>query len=131
MQYKCCIQFLFWERKVGHLSPISARYLRLKDYVQILEIILKFFLQKLFLYNNGNNVYITNFSCVLLNIICINGFIYKKHSCTTQVLKLCLHNNLVTCKDVNSKENRGEIGRYLYDALRIKNVPEFAKVDDE
>lgn len=44
---------------------------------------------------------------------------------------MCLDNNLVTYKDVNSKENRGEIGRYLYDALRIKNVPEFAKVDDE
>ena len=44
-----------------------------------------------------------------LNDLSVNGFIYNKHSCSTQSVEVVYHHdNLVACKIVSNKENKTE-----------------------
>ena len=44
-----------------------------------------------------------------LNLLSVDGFIYNKHSCPTQNVKIVYHHdNLVASKVVSTKENKGE-----------------------
>ena len=57
----------------------------------------------------SNAVYVLDISCVPLNDLSVDGFIYNKCSCPTQNIQVVYHHdNLVACKVVSTKENKGE-----------------------
>ena len=54
-------------------------------------------------------MYLVDISCVPLNDLSVDGFIYNKHSCPTQDVEVVYHHdNLVACKIVSNKENKTE-----------------------
>ena len=57
----------------------------------------------------SNAVYVIDINCVQLNDLSSDGFIYNKHSCPTQNVEVGYHgDNLVACKIVSMKENKGK-----------------------
>ena len=73
-------------------------------------------------------MYVIDINYVPLNDLSADGFIYNKHSCTTQNVEAVYHHdNLVTSKVVSAKENRAE---NIYKTRRQYSCPSAVSMAD-
>ena len=76
----------------------------------------------------SNAVYVIDINCVPLNDLNVDGFIYNNHSCLTQNVEVvCHHDNLVACKVVSTKKNKGE---NMFEMCRQYSYPSSVSIAD-
>ena len=76
----------------------------------------------------SNAVYVIDINCVPLNDLNVDGFIYNNHSCPTQNVEVVYHHdNLVACKVVSTKKNKGE---NIFEMRRQYSYPSSVSIAD-
>ena len=76
----------------------------------------------------SNAVYVIDINCVPLNDLNVDGFIYNNHSCLTQNVEVVYHHdNLVACKVVSTKKNKGE---NMFEMRRQYSYPSSVSIAD-